>query len=111
VSEIDLQGVPIVTYNLHLESRSDDDLRLAQLNDVLHDAAIYDLERVVILAGDLKLNASTPRVSEMLARFGFRETVPTTQVATTPRRHLLEAGHHIDWRSCRAPRNQMGARF
>ena len=56
-----------------------------------------NLERVVILAGDVNLNASTPRVSEMLARFGFRETVPTTQVATTPRRHLLEAGHHADW--------------
>jgi endonuclease/exonuclease/phosphatase family metal-dependent hydrolase len=97
VSEIDFQGVPIVAYNLHLESRSDNDLRLAQLNEVLHDAARYDSDRVIILAGDLNLNASTPRASEMLARSGFRETVPTTRVATTPRRHLLEAGHHIDW--------------
>ena len=36
VSEIDIHGLPIVIYNLHLESRSDDDLRLAQLNEVLH---------------------------------------------------------------------------
>ena len=105
VSEIDLQGVPIVTYNLHLESRSDDDVRLAQLNEVLHHAATYDLERVVIVAGDLNLNASAPQVSEMLARAGFRETVPTVptaRAATTPRRHLLEAGHHIDWAFVRA---------
>jgi endonuclease/exonuclease/phosphatase family metal-dependent hydrolase len=97
VSEIDIQGFPIVTYNLHLESRSDDDLRLAQLNEVLHHAATYDPARLVILAGDLNLNASKPRVSEVLARAGFRDAVPTAQVATTPRRHLLEAGRHIDW--------------
>jgi endonuclease/exonuclease/phosphatase family metal-dependent hydrolase len=102
LAEIDFQGVPIVTYNLHLESRSDDDLRLAQLNEVLHDASTYDSEHVVILAGDLNVNASTPRVSEMLARAGFRGTVPTTQVATTCRRHLLEAGHHIDWAFARS---------
>jgi endonuclease/exonuclease/phosphatase family metal-dependent hydrolase len=33
----------------------------------------------------------------MLTRAGFRDAVPTARVATTPRRHLLEAGRHIDW--------------
>jgi endonuclease/exonuclease/phosphatase family metal-dependent hydrolase len=97
VSEIDIQGFPIVTYNLHLESRSDDGLRLAQLNEVLRHAATYDSARLLILAGDLNLNASERRVSEVLARAGFREALPTAKVSTTPRRHLLEAGHHIDW--------------
>jgi endonuclease/exonuclease/phosphatase family metal-dependent hydrolase len=97
VSEIDLQGLPVVTYNLHLESRSDDDLRLAQLNEVLQQAATYDPARLVILAGDLNMNASTPRVSELLARAGFGVAAPTSRVATTPHRHLLEPGHHIDW--------------
>jgi len=97
MSEIDLQGVPIVTYNLHLESRSDDDLRLAQLNEVLQHAMTYDPARLLILAGDLNLNASTPRASELLARAGFRDAVPTARVATTPHRHLLEPGRHIDW--------------
>jgi endonuclease/exonuclease/phosphatase family metal-dependent hydrolase len=97
VSEIDLQGLPLMTYNLHLESRSDDDLRLAQLNEVLHDAATYDPARLLILAGDLNLNAATPRISEVLTRAGFRDAVPTARVATTPQRHLLEPGRHIDW--------------
>jgi endonuclease/exonuclease/phosphatase family metal-dependent hydrolase len=96
-SEIDVQGLRILTYNLHLESRSDDDLRLAQLTEVLHDVAEYDPARPLILAGDLNLNASTPRVSEMLACAAFRDAVPTARVATTPRRHLLEPGRHIDW--------------
>jgi endonuclease/exonuclease/phosphatase family metal-dependent hydrolase len=33
----------------------------------------------------------------MLARTAFRDAVPTARVATTPRRHLLEPGRHIDW--------------
>src|SRR5215472_7744547 len=97
VSEIEIQGLRLVTYNLHLESRSDDDLRLAQLSEVLHDAATYDPELLVILAGDLNLNASMPGAAKLLVSAGFREAVPTASAATTPRRHLLDAGHHIDW--------------
>ena len=97
VSEVDIQGLPILTYNLHLESRSDDDLRLAQLNDVLHDAAMFDPARALIMAGDLNLNASTPQVSKLLIRAGFRDAAPTARVATTPHRRLLEPGRHIDW--------------
>jgi endonuclease/exonuclease/phosphatase family metal-dependent hydrolase len=97
VSEIELQGLSIVTYNLHLESRSDDDLRLAQLNEALQQAASHDPARLLILAGDLNLNASNPQASELLARAGFRDAVPTARVATTPNRHLLEPGRHIDW--------------
>lgn len=96
-SDIDIQGLRVMTYNLHLESRSDDDLRLAQLTEVLHDAAASDPARLVILAGDLNLNAASPRVSEMLACAAFRDAVPTARVATTPHRHLLEPGRHIDW--------------
>jgi len=97
VSEIGIQGLAIVTYNLHLESRSDDGLRLAQFNEVLHDAATFDPSRHLIVAGDLNLNASKPEISEILTRSGFRDAVPTARVATTPHRHLLEAGRHIDW--------------
>ena len=96
-SEINIQSLPILTYNLHLESRSDDDLRLAQLNEVLRHAATHDPARLLVLAGDLNLNASSSRASELIARAGFRNAVPTARVATTPHRHLLQPGRHIDW--------------
>jgi endonuclease/exonuclease/phosphatase (EEP) superfamily protein YafD len=38
-----------------------------------------------------------------LARAGFRDIVPTSRVPTTPARHLLEAGRHIDWAFIRGP--------
>jgi len=43
------------------------------------------------------LDASSPRIAEQLTRAGFREAVQTARGATTPRRHLLEPGRHIDW--------------
>jgi endonuclease/exonuclease/phosphatase family metal-dependent hydrolase len=82
---------------LHLESRSNDELRLAQLNEVLEDSAKYDSACLVILAGDVNLDASTPGIAGALARAGFRDTVPVARLATTPAGHLLESGRHIHW--------------
>lgn len=96
-AEINIAGLSIVCYNLHLESRSNDDLRLAQLNEVIRDASKYDSTRVLVLAGDFNLNASQTVISDVLTGAGFREAVPTARVPTTPPRHLLEAGRHIDW--------------
>ena len=101
--EISTQGVSIVSYNLHLESRSNDGLRLAQLNEVLQDAGVYDFTQLVVVAGDLNLDASKSPVADALVRVGFRGVVPTSRVATTPARHLLEAGRHIDWAFVRGP--------
>jgi endonuclease/exonuclease/phosphatase family metal-dependent hydrolase len=102
-AEIGIQCVPMICYNLHLESRSNDELRFAQLNEVLHDAGDYDSTQVVVVAGDLNLNASKPVVMDSLARAGFLDVAPTARIPTTPARHLLEAGRHIDWAFVRAP--------
>jgi endonuclease/exonuclease/phosphatase family metal-dependent hydrolase len=97
-AEINIAEASTLCYNLHLESRSNDELRRAQLNEVLEDSAC-----LVILAGDLNLDASKPGTAEALARAGFRDAVPTARLATTPARHLLEAGRHIDWAFVRGP--------
>jgi endonuclease/exonuclease/phosphatase family metal-dependent hydrolase len=102
-SEIEGAGVPIVCYNLHLESRGNDELRLTQMNEVLRDAAACSSRCLQIMAGDLNLNASKPAAAEALARAGFRGTVPTARVPTTPARHLLEPGRHVDWAFVRGP--------
>jgi endonuclease/exonuclease/phosphatase family metal-dependent hydrolase len=39
VAEVNLAGNQVTVYNLHLESKGDDDLRLAQIQEVLSDAA------------------------------------------------------------------------
>jgi endonuclease/exonuclease/phosphatase family metal-dependent hydrolase len=102
-AEISVPGVSMICYNLHLESRSNDELRLAQLNEVLEDAAGYHSTQLVVVAGDLNLNASKPVVMDSLARAGFLDVAPTARIPTTPARHLLEAGRHIDWAFVRGP--------
>jgi len=103
VSEINISGVSIVSYNLHLESRANDELRLAQLDEVLKDARPYKPAHVTVIAGDLNLNASNPAPAEATARAGFADAVPTSRLATTPARHLFEPGRHIDWAFVRGP--------
>jgi endonuclease/exonuclease/phosphatase family metal-dependent hydrolase len=102
-AKIDIAGVALTSYNLHLESRGNDDLRIAQLEDVLRDAAAYDARQRTILAGDLNMDASKHGVGELLASAGFRDAVPTARVPTTPPRHVLDSGRHIDWAFGREP--------
>ena len=97
VSEINISGSSVFAYNLHLESRGDDELRLAQLDEVLRDARAHVPERLTVVAGDLNLNAAKPSPAEAIVRHGFVDAVPTGRFATTPARHLLESGRHIDW--------------
>lgn len=102
-AEIKIRCDSITCYNLHLESRSNDDLRLAQLTEVLLDTGVYGSNQPVVVAGDLNLDASKSPTTDALARAGFRNVVPTARVPSTPARHLLEAGRHIDWAFVRGP--------
>ena len=98
VAEINIPNdVSVVSYNLHLESRADDDMRLAQFNEVLSDASKFKSARPTIIAGDLNLDASKPPSAGAIVRDGFTPAVPTGRQATTSARHLLEPGRHIDW--------------
>jgi len=102
-AEIEITGVSVVSYNLHLESRANDALRLSQLEEVVHDATAFDSTHPLVLAGDLNLNAARLGVTDVLGRGGFRDAAPTARVPTTPPRHLLESGRHIDWAFVRGP--------
>lgn len=97
VAGIDIAGVALTSYNLHLESRGNDDLRIAQLDDVLRDATAYGAQQLIMLAGDLNLNASKHGVGDLLVTAGFQDAVPTAGIPTTPPRHVLDSGRHIDW--------------
>jgi endonuclease/exonuclease/phosphatase family metal-dependent hydrolase len=103
VSEINIPGSSILSYNLHLESRANDELRLAQLDEVLIDARAFASARPAVIAGDLNMDASKPPSAGTLARNRFIDAVPTSRVPTTPARHLLEPGRHIDWAFVRGP--------
>jgi len=103
VAEINVAGNKIVIYNLHLESKATDELRLAQAQEVLSDAARQDLGCSVIVAGDFNLDASKDNAASAFARAGFQDAIAAPRVPTTPSRHLLEPGRRIDWAFVRGP--------
>src|SRR5262249_43012086 len=58
VAEINVAGSKLLIYNLHLESRGNDELRFSQIEEVLSDAARQDSQRSIVIAGDFNLDAS-----------------------------------------------------
>jgi endonuclease/exonuclease/phosphatase family metal-dependent hydrolase len=103
VAHINVAGSKVVTYNLHLESRGSDALRISQLGEVLSDATCYDAECPVIVAGDLNLDASREAVAFAVAKAGFQDAVRAPHTPTTPARGLFEGGRQIDWAFVRGP--------
>jgi endonuclease/exonuclease/phosphatase family metal-dependent hydrolase len=103
VAEIVIARSKLVTYNLHLESRANDDLRRSQIEEVLSDTARQNPQSPVIIAGDLNLDASKEAVAVTLATAGFQDAVAAPREPTTPSRRLFESGHRIDFAFVRGP--------
>ena len=103
VAEINVGGSKIITYNLHLESRGSDDLRLSQIEEVLSDAACRGSQCPVMIAGDFNLDASKDAAARAFLTAGFQDAIATPRTPTTPSRRLFESGHQIDWAFIRGP--------
>ncbi|HWC19458.1 MAG TPA: endonuclease/exonuclease/phosphatase family protein [Terriglobales bacterium] len=103
VADVNVAGSRIATYNLHLESRSNDELRISQVHEVLADAARQNPDCPVIIAGDLNLDASKDAAAVAFAAAGFQDAVAGQGTPTTPSRRLFEPGHRIDWVFVRGP--------
>src|SRR5271154_1244678 len=104
VAHINVAGSNIVIYNLHLESRGSDALRISQLAEVLSDATCYDAECPVIVAGDLNLDPSRESVALALANAKFQDAVASARSTPTTRaRGLFEGRRPIDWAFVRGP--------
>lgn len=103
VAEINVGGSKIITYNLHLESRGNDELRVSQLAEVLSDTACWNADRAIVVAGDFNLDASKEAAAFAIAKAGFQDAGAALHAPTTPARSLFERGRQIDWAFVRGP--------
>lgn len=103
VAEISIAGTKLVTYNLHLESRANDELRFSQVEEVLSDADRQNPQSPLIIAGDFNLDASKLATAAALSTAGFQDAVAKAGEPTTPSRRLFELGHRIDFAFIRGP--------
>jgi len=103
VTEINVAGSKLVTYNLHLESRGSDELRLSQIEEVLSDVAWQDSQCPTLIAGDFNLDASQDAAARAFLTAGFQDAISAPRTPTTPSRRLFEPGRQIDWAFIRGP--------
>lgn len=92
----------LVAYNLHLESRGPESLRLAQMREVLEDARRYPRNTAILIAGDLNTKRAHSPVLEAPVEAGF--TAILGGEITTKR------GQPLDWIFLRGPFTTSGGR-
>jgi endonuclease/exonuclease/phosphatase family metal-dependent hydrolase len=97
VTEVDALGRAFTVYNLHLESRGNNNLRFSQLKEVLDDAARYGPRVPALLAGDLNFDISEGNAAVLIQRTGFRNALGQSHVHTRPARSVFGNPRSIDW--------------
>jgi endonuclease/exonuclease/phosphatase family metal-dependent hydrolase len=102
VSEANMAGKTITTYNVHLESKGDDSLRCSQLDEVLTDAGRYALNTPAVLAGDFNLDVSTGPAAAAIRHAQFDDAFLNRHAPSTPG-SFFESGRIIDWIFTRGP--------
>jgi endonuclease/exonuclease/phosphatase family metal-dependent hydrolase len=85
----------MVVYDVHLESRGPEDLRLRQIEDVLADVHRYPADTPIVIAGDLNTRRPDPPATAALVKAGFRKAMGQ-EVTTTH-------GTALDWVFVRGP--------
>lgn len=100
VADVEISGHSVTTYNLHLESRENDGLRVAQLNQVLADFVARRGNQPAVMAGDLNLNAGEGDAAAAFKAAGFRDAVGLPNIRTRPARGMFDPGRSIDWIFC-----------
>ena len=98
ITEVEVSGRRLMIYNLHLESRAGNDLRMMQLSETVDDTKNYLDSYPVVLAGDLNMDLSRSYSSaEVLERRGFQNAITLPASYTTTAHGLFRQRHTIDW--------------
>jgi endonuclease/exonuclease/phosphatase family metal-dependent hydrolase len=103
ITEHDWNGRKLVIYNLHLESKGQEVLRVVQLEEALEDAAKYPEGTAIVMAGDLNVNGVDSPVIGRFEKAGFRRAAGG---GISTRR-----GDPLDWIFVRGPVEARDARI
>ena len=83
VTNVSVRGRILVVYNLHLESRNGDKLRIRQLRELLDDTFQYELEWPVVVGGDFNFDVRHKQSGAYIAGAGFENTFAIEHLPTT----------------------------
>jgi len=98
ITEVEVSGRRLMIYNLHLESRADDRLRMMQLSETVEDARKYLDRDPVVVAGDLNADLSRSHsTAAVLEDLGFHSAITLPAPYTTPAHGFSRHRRTIDW--------------
>jgi len=103
ISFVDLPGQMLIVYNVHLESRADDDLRCGQLLELLDDVCQHAPDVQVVVAGDFNADLRQEPFASIIGNAGLSNpfahffSLPTT----VPSR--FHSSRTIDWILTKGP--------
>ena len=101
VVRIEFLGAPLITYNLHLESRGDSSLRIRQMDQVLLDSYSYAETVPVLIAGDFNCDLGEGPIGARLAKLRVASGRDDSNQGTT--RSKWRQGPSIDWILVKGP--------
>ena len=96
-------GKWLVVYNVHLESRGNDNLRCSQLTEILEDSRQYDADVPVVVAGDFNFDLTREPVASVVASTPFNNTFNNGNVRPTTTQSRLGRARVVDWVLTRGP--------
>jgi endonuclease/exonuclease/phosphatase family metal-dependent hydrolase len=94
-AEFEAGGRNVVVYNVHLESRGPESMRLSEMREVLADASKHAATTPVVIAGDLNVSGPESPVIRAILEAGFRTAIGGE--VTTAR------GAPLDWIFVKGP--------
>jgi endonuclease/exonuclease/phosphatase family metal-dependent hydrolase len=109
VSHVLWFGKHLVVYNVHLESRGDDQLRCDQLTEILQDMQRYDSAVPIIVAGDFNFDLSQEPAASLLVGSLFNRPFQRGSARPTTTPSPLGRARTVDWILTRGPLACAGA--
>lgn len=97
VSEIKMEDSVLAVYNVHLESRSSDELRLSQTHEVLVDTRRYSSNAPLLVAGDFNCDLTENGFSDLIHNEQFENSFAEHRLSLTTRNRWLRRSRTIDW--------------
>ena len=97
ISEVTVGGRTLVLYNVHLESRGADELRIRQLAEILTDIRQHSPESPVLLAGDFNFDLSRGPAVPLMAGGGVNNSFASLAGRRTILKNRRGKPATIDW--------------
>lgn len=110
VTDIGLTPTRLTVYNVHLESRGNNDLRRSQLQEILENATKSSTQGPCIVAGDLNFDVSSGGALCAIEGVGFRSVLGTRRPHTTAGNGMFWRPRAIDWTFVSGPLEVASAR-